>query len=150
MSLKETINKDIKTAMLAKEKDQLKALRSIKAMILLAESEKGQTGDLTQEKEFAILSKAAKQRKESAEIFTQQQREDLASTERLEYDIIQKYLPSMMNDEEVERRLKGIISTTGASSPSDMGKVMGMAMKEMQGKADGKLISDTVKRLLDA
>lgn len=149
MSLKDKINQDIKTAMLAREKDQLKALRSIKAMILLAESEKGQTGELTQEKEFAILSKAAKQRKESAEIFTQQQREDLAATERLEYDIIKAYLPSMMTDEEVERRLKGIISTTDASGPSDMGKVMGMAMKEMQGKADGKLISDTVKRLLN-
>ena len=148
MSLKETINQDIKTAMLAREKDTLKALRAIKAMILLAESEKGQEGELSQEKEFAILSKAAKQRKESAEIFSQQNREDLASVERLEYDIIKTYLPSMMTDEEVERRLKGIIETSGMSSMSDMGKVMGLAMKEMQGKADGQLISNTVKKLL--
>jgi uncharacterized protein len=148
MSLKETINQDIKTAMLAKEKDTLRALRSIKAMILLAESEKGQEGELTKEKEFAILSKAAKQRKESVEIFTQQKREDLAAVEQLEYHIIKKYLPSMMTDEEVERRLKGIIETSGMSSMSDMGKVIGLAMKEMQGKAEGKLISDTVKKLL--
>jgi len=148
MSLKDTINTDIKTAMLAKEKDKLKALRAIKAMILLAESEKGQEGELSPEKEFAILSRASKQRKESATIFAEQGRQDLADVEHQELEIIQQYLPSMMNDEEVERRLKGIIATSGFSSMADMGKLMGLAMKEMQGKADGKLISDTVKKLL--
>ena len=148
MGLKETINQDIKKAMLAKEKDQLKALRSIKAMILLAESEKGQEGELTPEKEISLLNRAAKQRKESATVFLEQGREELASTETQELEVILKYLPAMMTEEEVEKRLQGIIKNTGAEGPSDLGKIMGLAMKEMKGKADGKLINDLVKKLL--
>jgi uncharacterized protein YqeY len=148
MSLKERINQDIKNAMLAKEKDKLTALRSIKAMILLAETDKGSTGELSESQEFALLSKAAKQRKESLEIFTQQGREDLAQVEKLELEVIQNYLPEMMSEAEVEAKLKEIITKVGASSPSDLGKVMGMAVKEFQGKADGKLINETAKKLL--
>lgn len=150
MSLKETINSDIKKAMLAKEKDQLKALRSIKAMILLAESEKGQEGELSDDREIALLNKAAKQRRESINVFSEQGREDLAEQEKIELAVIEKYLPAMMTEEEVTRRLQGIIKTLGASGPSDLGKVMGMAMKEMTGKADGKLISNITKELLNS
>ena len=148
MSLKERINQDIKSAMLAKQKERLTALRSIKAMILLAESEKGQEGELNEIQEFAILSKAAKQRKESADIFSAQNREDLASTERIELEVIQEYLPAMMSEAEVEEKIKAIISQVGASSLQDLGKVMGAAVKELQGKAEGKLINETVKKLL--
>jgi len=148
MALKDTINQDIKSAMLAKEKDKLKALRAIKSLILLAETNKDSSGVLSEEQEIAILNKAAKQRKESAQIFSEQNRQDLADVELVELKYIQEYLPAMMTEEEVERRLKGIIENTGASSMSDMGKVMGMAMKEMTGKADGKLINDLVKKLL--
>ena len=148
MALKDTINQDIKSAMLAKEKDKLKALRAIKSLILLAETNKDSSGVLSEEQEIAILNKAATQRKESAQIFSEQNRQDLADVELVELKYIQEYLPAMMTEEEVERRLKGIIENTGASSMSDMGKVMGMAMKEMTGKADGKLINDLVKKLL--
>lgn len=148
MSLKERINQDIKSAMLAKEKDKLTALRAIKAMILLAETDKGATGELTDVQEFAILSKASKQRKESAEIFAQQNREDLASKELLELEVISAYLPEMMSEEEIEASIKAIIAKVGATSLQDLGKVMGLAVKEMQGKADGKIINETVKKLL--
>jgi uncharacterized protein len=148
MSLKERINNDIKTAMLAKEKEKLTALRSIKAMILLAETDKGSTGELSDVQEFALLSKAAKQRKESAEIFAQQGREDLASVERVELEVIQTYLPAMLSEAEIEAKLKEIITKVGANSAADLGKVMGMAVKELQGKADGKLINETAKKLL--
>ena len=150
MSLKERINQDIKKAMLAKEKEKLTALRSIKAMILMAETEKGHEGELDESRELTLLSKAAKQRKESIEIYEKQDRPDLSATEKVELEVIQAYLPSMMNAEEVERRLKGIIANLGVTSASEIGKVMGMAMKEMQGKADGKLINETAKRLLGA
>ena len=148
MSLKERINQDIKSAMLAKQKERLSALRSIKAMILLAESEKGQEGELNDVQEFAILSKAAKQRKESADIFSAQNREDLASAERIELEVIQEYLPAMMSEAEVEEKIKAIIAQVGASSLQDLGKVMGAAVKALQGKTDGKLINETVKKLL--
>ncbi len=148
MSLKERINQDIKSAMLAKEKEKLIALRSIKSMILLAESEKGQEGDLSQAQEFTILNKASKQRKESLEIYKQQNREDLAEVEKIELDVILTYLPAMLSTEEIEAKVKEIITLLGASSMQDLGKVMGVAVKEFQGKADGKLVSETVKKLL--
>lgn len=150
MSLKETINQEIKRAMLAREKDQLKALRSIKALILLAETQKGQEGELTPEKEISLLNKASKQRKESAEIFAAQNRPDLAEQELAELAVITQYLPAMMTPEEVERRMEGIVKATGASGASDLGQVMGIAMKEMTGKADGKLINEMAKKLLKA
>ncbi len=148
MSLKERINQDIKSAMLAKEKEKLIALRSIKSMILLAESEKGQEGELSQAQEFTILNKASKQRKESLEIYKQQNREDLAEVEKIELDVILAYLPAMLSTEEIEAKVKEIITLLGASSMQDLGKVMGVAVKEFQGKADGKIVSETVKKLL--
>ena len=148
MSLKKQIEDDIKKAMLAKEKDELRALRSIKSMILLAETEKGAGGNLSQESEMKLLSKAAKQRKDSADLYQEQNREDLASAELAELDIINRYLPKPLTDEEIIVILKGIIEQTGAAGPQDMGKVMGLAMKQLAGKADGKVISQNVKSLL--
>lgn len=148
MSLKLQLNDDIKKAMLAKEKDTLRTLRALKAAILLAETEKGAVEELTTEKELAILQKSAKQRKESAEIYKQQQREDLAENELTELEVIERYLPKQMDDEELEALLKDIITKVGATAPSDMGKVMGVASKELAGKADGKRISTAVKALL--
>lgn len=148
MNLKETINGDIKKAMLAKDKDTLRALRALKSAILLAETEKGASEELSEEKEAAILMKAAKQRKESAEIYQQQQREDLAEIELQELQVIEKYLPQQLSQEELEEKIKAIIEQTGATGPSDMGKVMGVAVKSLGSSADGKTISATVKSLL--
>lgn len=148
MSLKQQIDGDIKSAMLAKEKDKLRALRAIKSMILLAESEKGGGTGLTQEVEMKLLTKAAKQRKDSYELFLEQGREDLAKIEKDELDVINTYLPQQLSEEEVKAELKKIIAQVGASSPQDMGKVMGVATKSLAGKADGKIISILVKSLL--
>ena len=148
MSLKDTINTDIKQAMLAKKKDELTALRGIKSMILLAETEKGAQGDLSTDAEMKLLMKAAKQRKESAELYAREGRQDLADKENLEYDVIARYLPKALSDEELEEKLKEIITKVGASSPADIGKVMGLATKELAGLADGRKIADTVKAIL--
>jgi len=148
MSLKQQIDGDIKSAMLAKEKDKLRALRAIKSMILLAESEKGGGNGLTQEVEMKLLTKAAKQRKDSYELFLEQGREDLAKIEKDELDVINTYLPQQLSEEEVKAELEKIIAQVGASSPKDMGKVMGVATKSLAGKADGKIISTLVKALL--
>lgn len=148
MSLKQQIDTDIKKAMLAKEKDTLRALRALKSAILLAGSEKGAHEELSSDKELALLQKQAKQRKESAEVYKQQDREDLAEVELIELEVIERYLPKQIDDAELETILKDIISKTGAAAPSDMGKVMGMASKELAGKADGKRISTMVKSLL--
>lgn len=148
MSLKQDIDADIKKAMLAKDKNSLRALRAIKSTILLAESEKGNEGELSEEKELNLLMKAAKQRKDSAEIYLQQQREDLRETELIELEVIERYLPKQMSDEELTQKLQQIISDTGAQGPADIGKVMGVAVKSLSGQADGKRISSTVKSLL--
>ncbi len=148
MSLKTTIDNDIKKAMLAKNKEELEALRSIKAMILLAETEKGTTSEISSETESKLLMKAAKQRKESAEIFEKEGRMDLAQRENFQLDIIARYLPKQMTEAELVEALKGIIAATGAKGPQDMGKVMGNATKALAGKADGKMISEIVKKLL--
>ena len=148
MSLKETIDSDIKQAMLAKKKDELTALRGIKSMILLAETEKGAKGRLSDEAEMKLLVKAAKQRKESAEIYTGEGRQDLANIENLEYEVISRYLPKALSEDELKAELIAIISSLGANSPEDMGKVMGMASKKLAGLADGKTIADMVKNLL--
>lgn len=148
MSLKEQIEADIKKAMLAKDKDTLRALRGIKSAILLAETEKGSDGGISEEKELAILMKGAKQRKDSAEIYIQQERADLAEIELKEVSVIEKYLPQQMSEEELKEEIAVIISETGASGPSDMGKVMGVATKKLAGKSDGKSISAVVKALL--
>ena len=148
MSLFDTISEDIKKAMLAKEKEKLEALRAVKAAFLLARTEAGASGELTPETELKIVQKLVKQRKESAEIYQQQSRQDLADKELSEASVIEKYLPAQMSEAELEAVLKTIIERVGAKAPSDMGKVMGVASKELSGKADGKAISTKVKQLL--
>ena len=150
MSLKTKIENDIKQAMLAKEKHRLTALRSIKSLILLEETKEGRVHGtpLTDAEEIQLLSKAAKQRRESSEIFTQQGRQDLADKENTELAVIETYLPKQMSADELKEALQAIIARVGAAAPSDMGKVMGVATKELAGKADGKAISQMVKQLL--
>jgi uncharacterized protein YqeY len=148
MSLRQQIDNDIKTAMLAKNKEELTALRSVKSLILLAETEKGSSGEISQDAENKLLMKAAKQRKESAEIFQKEGREDLAKKELFELEVISRYLPKQLSEDEVAAELKKIVEQVGAKGPQDMGKVMGVATKQLAGKADGKLISEIVKKLL--
>lgn len=148
MSLKTTIEQDIKQAMLSKDKDSLRALRAIKSQILLAETEKGSGGELSADTEMKLLTKAAKQRKDSIEIFEKQNRDDLAATEKSELEIIERYLPKQLSEDEVEAIVKSVIQEVGAAGPQDMGKVMGTATKKLAGKADGKLISTLAKKLL--
>ncbi|MEQ9285520.1 MAG: GatB/YqeY domain-containing protein [Cyclobacteriaceae bacterium] len=148
MSLKLQIDADIKAAMLAKEKDKLRALRAIKSMILLAETEKGGGDGLSQDVEMKLLTKAAKQRKDSHDLFVEQGRDDLAKIEKDELDIISAYLPKQLSEDEIKSELEKIIAQVGASGPQDMGKVMGTATKALAGKADGKTISALVKSLL--
>jgi len=148
MSLKATIDNDIKKAMLAKNKEELEALRSIKSMILLAETEKGTMSELSGETESKLLMKAAKQRKESAEIFQKEGRADLAQRENFQLDIISRYLPKQLSESEITEALKAIIASVSAKGPQDMGKVMGTATKSLAGKADGKVISEIVRKLL--
>ncbi|MFZ5970105.1 MAG: GatB/YqeY domain-containing protein [Bacteroidota bacterium] len=150
MSLKQQIDNDIKKAMLAKNKEELEALRSIKSQILLAETEKGGSADLSVDTEMKLLTKSAKQRKESAEIFQKENRPELAQRELFQLEIISRYLPKQLTEEEITAELKKIIETVGAKGPQDMGKVMGTATKQLAGKADGKVISDLVKKLLAA
>jgi hypothetical protein len=148
MSLKERIEADIKAAMLGKDKDALRALRGIKSLILLAETEKGASEALTTDVEVKLLQKAAKQRKESIEVYEQQGRDDLASVEKAELTIIEKYLPAQLSEEELRQAIVQIIAEVGAKGPADIGKVMGTATKMLGGKAEGKAISEMAKRLL--
>jgi uncharacterized protein len=150
MSLKLQIDSDIKKAMLAKNKEELEALRSIKSMILLAETEKGVAADITSDTENKLLMKAAKQRKESAEIFQQQGRQDLAERELYQLETINRYLPKQLGEEEIKSAIQAIIAEVGAKGPQDMGKVMGVATKKLAGQADGKVISELVKKILTA
>jgi len=150
MSLEEKINSDIKAAMLAREQDKLEAIRAVKAAILLEKAKESGSGAMDEAAELRILQKLVKQRKESADIYTAGKREDLAKKELFEASIIEKYLPQQMGLEEVETKIREIISLTGAASMKDMGKVMGMASKEFAGRADNKMISEVVKRLLGA
>lgn len=145
MSLEEKINADIKKAMLAKDTKSLEALRAIKSEILLLKSsEKGISDDA----EMKALMKMVKQRKETAEIYKSQNRPELEATELFQASVIESFLPKQMSAEELETTLKAIMAQVGASSPADMGKVMGVATKQLAGKAEGKLISETVKKLL--
>ncbi|MEJ5264999.1 MAG: GatB/YqeY domain-containing protein [Bacteroidales bacterium] len=148
MGLFETINDDIKAAMLAKEKEKLEALRAIKAALLLAKTEKGASQELSAETEIKVLQRMVKQRKESAEIYQSQNRPDLAEKELFEASVIEKYLPAQMSVEELEKAIRDIVARVGAKSPVDMGKVMGVATKELAGKAEGKMIAETVKKVL--
>ena len=147
MSLFDKINKDIKQAMLNKEKEKLEALRAVKAAFLISKTEKADS-ELTSEKEVAIVQKLVKQRKDSAALYIENNRPELAEKENKEAEFISVYLPKQMNEGEIIEELKLIISDLGASSMKDMGKVMGIASKKMAGKADGKLISEKVKELL--
>lgn len=148
MGLKQQIDADIKAAMLAKEKDALRALRAIKSLILLEETKEGAGAELSDADGLKLLTKAAKQRRESAEIFKGQNRDDLAQNELAELEIIEKYLPKQLSADELKAAVAAIIEKVGAKTPADLGKVMGVATKELAGKADGKLVSETVKSLL--
>lgn len=150
MSLAESINNDIKAAMLAKDAKKLEALRAIKAALLLAKTGKDMSsGEIPEDVEMALLQKLVKQRKESAEIYRSQDRPDLAETEEFQASIIEKYLPEQMSEEEIKTIVEDIIDDTGATSIKDMGRVMGMATKKLAGKADNKMIAGIVKQLLN-
>ncbi len=148
MTLEETINNDLKAAMMAKDHGAMRALRGIKSAIMLAKTEKDGTGEVSPEREVQILTKMLKQRKESIDIFEKQNRPDLAATEKEEVAVIEKYMPAMMSDAEVTEVIKKIIAETGATTQKEMGKVMGAATKTLAGKADSKKVSEIVKSLL--
>ena len=148
MSLITQIDQDIKQAMLAKQPDRLRGLRAIKSALLLAKTEKGASDEITEEAEVKVLQKLVKQRKESADIYKEQNRDDLYQVEIAEMLVIEEYLPQQMSKFEIEGYLEELIGRIGATSVKDMGRVMGMASKELAGKADGKTISEVVKQLL--
>ncbi|AHF15942.1 GatB/YqeY domain-containing protein [Niabella soli] len=148
MSLEQTINEDIKKAMLAKDEAGLRSLRAIKAAILLAKTAEGAKESLSADDEIKLVQKLVKQRRDSLDIFEKQNRPDLAQKEKEEIVIMEKYLPAQLSPEELKPVIAKIIEQTGAAGPADMGKVMGAATKELAGKADGKAISAIVKELL--
>jgi uncharacterized protein len=148
MSLTEKIASDLINAMKAKDKVSLEAIRAAKTAFVLARSDKGADSVLSAEEELKIIQKLVKQRRESASIYKEQNRPDLYEKEITEAEVLEKYLPAKMSDQELSDILKGIIVRIGAKSPADMGKVMGIATKELAGKADGKEISAKVKQLL--
>ena len=148
MSLEQKVMAELKTAMLAKDEAALRSLREVKAAILLAKTSEGAAGVLKEEDEIKLLQKLVKQRKDSLEIFQQQNRPDLAKKEEEEIAIISKFLPQQLSPEEIKSELTKIIAAVGATSAADMGKVMGAATKQFAGKADGKTISALVKELL--
>lgn len=148
MNLFDQISADIKTAMLAKDKVKLEALRGIKKEFIEAKTAKGSDGELSDDTALKILQKMVKQRKDSANIYIEQNRPELAEGETAEAKIIEEYLPKQMSEEELEKEIKTILSEVGATGPKDMGKVMGVAGKTLAGKAEGRLISEKVKQLL--
>jgi len=148
MALEQQIMTELKAAMLAKDEVALRSLRAIKASILIAKTQEGASGELSEDGEIKLLQKMVKQRKDSLEIFTQQGREDLAKKEREEITVIEKFLPQQMDAAAVRAVLVQLVAQAGASSPADMGKVMGLANKELAGKAEGKMIATIVKELL--
>ena len=148
MNLFDKVSGDIKTAMLARDKVRLEALRGIKKEFLEAKTAKGGDGELSDDAALKILAKMVKQRKDSASIYTEQTREDLAGEELAQAAIIEEYLPKQLSEEELTAALKEIIARVGATSAKEMGKVMGTASKELAGKAEGKAISAKVRELL--
>ena len=148
MSLFDQVSEDIKRAMLAKDKVALDALRGIKKEFLEAKTAKGSDGELHDDKALQILQKMVKQRKESAEMFTQANRPELAADELAQCKIIEQYLPAMLSEQELTAALRDIIAQVGATGPQDMGKVMGVATKQLAGKAEGKAINLKVRELL--
>lgn len=143
-----TIDQEIKQAMLAKDQAKLRGLRAIKAALLLAKTEKGSAEEITEEAELKILQRLIKQRKESADIYKQQGREDLSVVEEEEIEVISKFMPKQLDRTEIEAVIAQIIKDSGANSVKEMGKVMGLANQELAGKADGKLIAEIVKTQL--
>lgn len=148
MALEQQIQKDIMAAMKAKDQVRLNAVRSIKSAILLAKTAEGATGELTDGDIVKLIQKLAKQRKEAAEQYVTAGRQELADNELAEAAVLAEYLPKQLSPEEVEARLREIIAEVGASAPSDMGKVMGVATKRLAGLADGRTISGIVKQIL--
>lgn len=147
MSLKDQIGEGIKQAMRAKEKEKLEALRAVKSALMLLETDKN-AGEINEEAEIKLLQRLVKQRKESADIYTSQGRSDLAEPELFQAEVISEYLPKQLSEDELKAAVQSIIDSVGASSMADMGKVMGVATKELAGKSDGKSISAMVKQLL--
>ncbi len=148
MSLEEKIMAEMKDAMKAKDEAGLRGLRAVKAEIIKAKTEPGFSGHISEDTEMKLLQRLVKQRKDSLDIFQKQNRADLAKKEEEEIAVIEKFLPKQLSEAELKEELKKIIAATGASSPADMGKVMGAASKQLAGKADGKAISAAVKELL--
>ena len=148
MSLEQKVMTDLKTAMLAKDEKALRSLRAIKAAIINLKTSEGFSGEIKEDDEIKLLQKLVKQRKESLEIYEKQNRNDLAEKEREEIGVIEKFLPQQLSEEELKAVVASIIKETGATSPADMGKVMGMANKQLGGKADGKAIAAIVKEIL--
>lgn len=149
MSLADKIGAELKAAMLAKDSAKLRGLRAIKSALLLAATS-GADKTISEDEEIKILQKLVKQRKDSADIYKQQNREDLLKPELEEIEVIQQFLPAQLSEEEISTQLNEIIAKVGASSPSDMGKVMGMASRHFAGKADNKLVAVLVKKLLNS
>lgn len=148
MDLFERISEDIKKAMLAREKTRLEALRGAKKEFLEAKTAKGANGELSDEAATKILVKMVKQRKESAKIYEENSRPELAANELAEAAVLEEYLPKQFSAEELDAELRGIIAEVGATSPKEMGKVMGVASRRLAGRAEGRAISEAVKRLL--
>ena len=149
MDLFEQVSEDIKNAMKAKDKVALETLRNVKKFFLEAKTAPGANDTLTDADALKIMRKLVKQGKDSATIYVQQGRQDLADVELEQVKVIEKYLPQQMSAEELEKELKAIIAQVGAAGPKDMGKVMGVASKALAGRAEGRMISETVKRLLN-
>lgn len=150
MTIFDQVNNGIKEAMKAHDKGRLESLRGIKAEFLLIKTAPGNNGEVSDENALKVLVRMAKQRKESAQIYIDQQRQDLADVELLQAAVIEEFLPKQMNDEELTAHIKSIIGQTGATSMKDMGKVMGIATKQLAGRAEGRAISAKVKELLSA
>jgi uncharacterized protein YqeY len=150
MSLEEKIMAELKTAMLAKDEKTVRSLRAIKAAIINAKTSEGAGGQIKPEDENRLLQKLVKQRKDSLEIFIQQNREDLAQKEREELEVIERFLPKQLDSDQLKLKIQTIISESGATSQTDFGKVMGLASKQLAGQADGKAISAVVKELLSS
>ncbi len=148
MSLESKVQEALKSAMKNKDQAAMRSLRAVKSAILLIKTDTGFTGEVTEEQELALLQKLVKQRKESLDIFEKQNRADLAVKEQEEITVIEQFLPEQLSEEEITTTINAIIEKTGASSMKDMGKVMGMANKELAGRADGKLIATIVKARL--
>jgi hypothetical protein len=148
MSLEQRIMPELKSAMLAKDEKTIRSLRAIKAAIIVAKTAEGAHGELKEDDEVKLLQKLVKQRRDSLEIFTKQNRNDLAAKEQEEIEVIERFLPKQLSAEELKAEIQSIINETGASSAADMGKVMGAANKKLAGRADGKTISAVVKELL--